>query len=80
MKIIATHWFTEMGGCLGIVVGEDEITGERKAYIGSGDGFSENADAQKILQRGGKFYPAVAARIIAELEPADADTSKLAHS
>lgn len=30
MKIIATHWFSESGGCIGIVVGENEV-GDRKA-------------------------------------------------
>lgn len=56
MKIIDKIWFTQMGGGLiGIIVGEDEATKEIKAYIGTGSGMAENADAQAIAERGAKF-------------------------
>ena len=47
MKQLDTIWFSGLE-TIGIVIGEDEITGERKAYIGTGKGYSEEADIQHI--------------------------------
>jgi len=52
MKVIDTIWFTGMNGCVGIVIGEDENTGERKAFIGTANGRNENADAEAITAWG----------------------------
>lgn len=65
MKIIDSVWITSLDiiGCIGIVVGEDEATGERKAYVGYGYGVNEEADAQLISRTGGKLTPEMAAHI-----------------
>ena len=69
MKILSTHWFTPMGGSLiGIVTTEDEITGDRQAYIGTADGDEEDIDADHIARTGAKFYMATAQAIISTVE------------
>lgn len=63
MKILKTKWFTEPGVLpqIGIVLGEDEITGELKARIGTGHVHrDETADAKKIAKQGAKFSVAAA--------------------
>ena len=55
MKIIETLWFTNKDGCIGIVVGEEDITGDRKAYIGPASGTDVKADTEAILAWGTKF-------------------------
>lgn len=55
MKVIKTRWFTNNRGCIGIVVGEDNVTGDRKAYIGIGHGADEKVDTEAILAWGNKF-------------------------
>lgn len=51
MKIIHAEWFTGMQ-VIGIVVGEDEHTKEKKAYIGVVAGTNEEADANFIARNG----------------------------
>jgi len=65
MKIIDSVWITSLSliGCIGIVIGEDEETGKRKAYVGLGYGLSEQANAEKIARDGGKLTAEMAARI-----------------
>lgn|GEM_PF-2466512 len=64
MKTIDSFWFTNsttvaLGpppfGTVGIVVGEDEHTGERKVYIGTAQGFEQKADEEHILEWGTEF-------------------------
>lgn len=55
MKVIETLWFTNKDGCIGIVVVEEDVTGDRKAYIGPASGTDEKADAEQILAWGNKF-------------------------
>jgi len=69
MKIIDDIWFTSFMANIGIVIGEDEVTGERKAYIGVGDGFHLEVDRQMIATHGAKLSPEIAARIAALLNP-----------
>jgi hypothetical protein len=59
MKIINKWWFSEMGTMrpIGIVVGEDKITGERKAYIGTASGEDEDDDTNHISKCGAKLMP-----------------------
>ncbi len=59
MKIIDATWFTQMASknTIGIVVVEDEITGQRKSYIGAASGRDVEADMQHIVDTGAKFYP-----------------------
>jgi len=56
MKVLADYWFSDMrGGTVGIIVGEDELTGEWKAYIGVGAGFNRELDKESILDGGQKL-------------------------
>ncbi|MBA7714940.1 hypothetical protein ES703_123973 [subsurface metagenome] len=63
MKIIETLWFANMDGCIGIVVSEEDVTGDRKAYIGSASGTDEKADTEQILAWGNKFSLDTALRL-----------------
>ena len=51
-------WYKEVGSTkpIGIISAFDETTKARKFYIGTGDGNSEQDDAQKILELGAKFH------------------------
>lgn len=66
MKIIHDVWFNNMLGVVGIVVGEDEITGERKAYVGVAAGHNLEDDMKLVAELGGKF-PLVRAEEIRDL-------------
>lgn len=55
MQITKVFWFTDTRGCFGIVTGKDEVTGEKKAYIGHASGVSEDADAKYIAENGAKI-------------------------
>ena len=50
MKTIDATWFTTLNGTIGIVVAENEVTGERKAYIGIASGLCEKVDTEHIKQ------------------------------
>jgi len=63
MKVIETLWFTNLDGVVGIVIIEEDVTGDRKAYIGSADGHDTKADTDKILAFGNKFSLDTAQRI-----------------
>ena len=55
MNVISAIWFSFLyfPGSVGIVLGVDEITGERKAYIGVRvSGSSEQKDIESIRQFG----------------------------
>ena len=70
MKILYTYWFSDMmGGQIGVVVGEDEITKERKAYIGIAGGQDQQADVEAISTRGQKLFPALLEEILRRLKP-----------
>lgn len=55
MKVIDTLWFTTSDGTIGIVTIEEDITGDRKAYIGTASGNDEKEDTNHILAWGNKF-------------------------
>ena len=65
MKIIDSIWFTGIGmlGCVGIVLGEDEVTGKRKAYVGNAPGTDQDSDEQRIVATGGKLTSEMAEKI-----------------
>lgn len=63
MKVIETLWFTNMNGCIGIVVIEEDVTGDRKAYIGPVPGTDEETDTEAIIAWGNKFSLDTAQRI-----------------
>jgi len=68
MKILESFWFTNRDGCIGIVVIEEDVTGDRKAYIGPASGVDEKADTEHILAWGNKFSLGTAGRILYHLE------------
>lgn len=55
MKVIEKMWFTNNQGCIGIITCEEDVTGDRKAYIGIGCGKDEGEDTEGILAWGNKF-------------------------
>ena len=57
MKFIDVQWYSGVMGTVGIVAIESEVTGERKFYIGVGDGYSEQSDIQRIMTNGMPVYP-----------------------
>jgi hypothetical protein len=68
MKILESFWFTNRDGRIGIVVIEEDVTGDRKAYIGPASGADEKADTERILAWGNKFSLETAGRILHHLE------------
>lgn len=55
VKVLESIWFTNnQGGTTGIIIVE-EVTGDRKAYIGVGNGIDEKADIEDILAWGSEF-------------------------
>ncbi len=64
MKILETIWFTGMYGFVGIVLGEDNITGERKAYIGVHNGVDEDSDRALIANGGAHLTKEIAAQLL----------------
>jgi hypothetical protein len=68
MKILSAYWFTDARDTtIGVVVGEDEVTGERKAYIGRGDGIDQAADTKAIAELGARVNRGVVREILKEL-------------
>ena len=69
MRITKTFWFTESKGTrpIGIVIGVGAV-GERKAYIGTGNGYSEPEDAQSIAENGAKLTIGMTEEILKELK------------
>lgn len=63
MKVIDSIWFTNRDGTIGIIIGEEDITGDRKAYIGPASGTDEKTDTQQILSWGNKFSLSIALRV-----------------
>lgn len=53
MKILDYKWFTQGSLTIGIIL--IESNGEKKAYIGIGDGLVEGEDLEKIRDWGSKF-------------------------
>ena len=64
MKIIESLWFTSTTGVVGIVVGEDDITKKRKAYIGLASGIDQKADTEHIAKQGGRFSLDAAKKLV----------------
>ena len=70
MKVLADYWFSDMyGDTVGIVVAEDEVTKERKAYIGVGAGFNQEADKESILDGGQKLPISFLRSLLQDLAP-----------
>jgi hypothetical protein len=62
-KILEVFWFTAGNCTIGVVVLEDSVTREHKAYIGQGRGIDEDADALFIAEQGAKILPETLDRI-----------------
>lgn len=60
-KVVASKWFTNQQGCIGIVAVEDPVMDTWKAYIGIGAGGNEKLDEQLIAAYGTGLYPEHAA-------------------
>ena len=69
MKILNTIWFTGAQGTIGIVLGQDEHTGDPKAYIGLGLGYSDEADTLIVSQMGSPFMPSMAKILFKHFNP-----------
>ncbi len=48
MKHIETLWFTNIRGSMGLAIVEEDITGDRKGYIGVVSGRDEKADTEDL--------------------------------
>lgn len=72
MKITDTLWFTASNSQVGIVLGEDTITGERKAYIGAHYGRDEESDSKLIAEYGAKITMVQAERLTAHFRKQEA--------
>jgi len=53
-KVVDSMWFNTAQGSFGIILAEDETTGERKLYAGASACFDQQADEQQILSWGNK--------------------------
>lgn len=67
MEIVDKLWISTERGALGIVVGNDKVTGERKAYIALIAGHDEDIDANYVLENGSRFPIEFAQRLIRDL-------------
>lgn len=65
-KVIDSVWFNTPQGSFGLVVGEDEMTGERKLYAGVVSGLDEKTDEQQILAWGNKVSVSILEGLIAK--------------
>ena len=72
MKILFVEWFTTAIRHFGVVVGEDEFTKQKKAYIGECQpGGSPVSDSEYIAQHGAKIFPVQLRSILEALEDMD---------
>ena len=69
MKIIEEFWFTSFDDCIGIVVIEEDVSGERKAYIGTASGTKEKEKASAIWAWGANFTYGTVLRLEHLLKP-----------
>ncbi len=69
MKVVDSLWFTNNKGTVGIVTIEEDVTGDRKAYIGIGDGHNQEADTQSIVDWGNPLSISALGRITSQLSP-----------
>ena len=69
MKFVDDIWFESVLGTVGVIVGEDNVTHQRKAYIGIGSGTDLWKDIQTIAENGCPLTPEIASRIATLLNP-----------
>lgn len=66
-RVISATWFHCQTDVIGIVICEDTISKERRAYIGAGGGVSEAADIKRILNWGSKVRPEMLENLLTQL-------------
>jgi hypothetical protein len=71
MNIGRYYWFTGSFGTLGIVTGEDKITGVKKAYIGQVSGTDEDMDAKHVTEHGTPLHPSILKSVLQDLGEPD---------
>ena len=66
MKIEKTVWFSgfNIPGLIGVVMGVDELTGKKKAYMGFGSGRSVDFDEKVIVADGSPVNTAILQEVI----------------
>ncbi len=69
MKFIDSFWFNSARGSFGVVVGEDDNTGKRKAYGSVVSGFSQKADEVEVMEGGASVSAAFLREIVDKLDP-----------
>ena len=62
-RMLGVEWFSNVKGCIGIVLYEDN-SGKERASISVVDGIDEEADARFIMQWGAKFPVSAAKKLI----------------
>ncbi len=77
MKVILTLWFSGMYGFTGIVLGENVITGERKALIGVHQGVDPDGDTRLIVEGGSKIPRETLKKVLAFLDKEEASGDKV---
>jgi len=68
-KVIDSIWFNTMQGSFGIILAEDETTGERKLYGGVSAGLNPQEDEKAILDWGNKVNLGMLATFMARTKP-----------
>jgi len=69
MNILFTEWFSTSTMSFGIVVGEDTVTKQKKAYIGACQPSGNPAsDSKHIAEYGAKIFPATLRNLLKKLE------------
>ena len=70
MKIEKVFWISaNIPGVVGMVLGVDELTGEREGYIGIAVGSNEDTDKKYIAATGQKITPGILREVVDYLEP-----------
>jgi hypothetical protein len=69
MKIEHTYWFSPGTGHIGVVIGEDTFTREKKAYIGVVAGFDQEADTKTVAELGARLSREVLLEMAELLKP-----------
>ena len=69
MDVKRVFWFNSGISVIGIVVGEDNVTKRRKAYIGTAHGDDEASDTKHIASHGSPFTAGNVAELNELLNP-----------
>ncbi len=70
LKILDSIWFNNSTGTFGLVLTEDEVTGERKIFGGVASGTDQKHDEQSILSWGNKINVGMLQHLLSRVTPA----------